>query len=284
MKIEEKTYSQEDYVNLVMQLLENPDIDATLRTCPRNVHNLNPNFYLMLFKVVEVFRERQVEEGNRNVVALLDQLKSKLYEYTDIIPADLPASILQDKILADRYLDDHRTLVFKDDDWNNFQDYILEKARSIPQNLELPFLNWCVRMLEMNLAKHMKKCTNPLNCRINQGYDRRLQYLARLIEEITPTQIEPVHLSESMRKPTNKIQWLGSQKELAELFIYLRAKGWIVDFEPETIKECFTSSNTIHQYLKPGEYTEDLRGTFEQVFTSEYSPKFNGIKQNIKRG
>lgn len=84
-------------------------------------------------------------------------------------------------------------------------------------------------------------------------------------------------------KALNKIQWLGTQKELAELFIRLRAKGWIADFEPETIKDCFTNANTIQQLLKPGEYTEDLGGTFEQVFTPEYSPKFHGIAPNTKR-
>ena len=180
---------------------------------------------------------------------------------------------------------DHSTIIYKQDDWRSFQNYIEEKAQSIPKGLELPFLVWCEKMLKLNFERHMKVCKNPTSCPQNQGYDRRIQYISRLIGDITPPQLAPIFqvAVDSPPKLSDKIQWLGTQKELAELFIRLRAKGWIADFEPDTIKECFTKSDSIQQILKPGEYTEDLGGTFEQVFTPEYVSKFHGVMPNPKR-
>ncbi|MBK6995111.1 MAG: hypothetical protein IPH31_09345 [Lewinellaceae bacterium] len=126
-----------------------------------------------------------------------------------------------------------------------------------------------------------------MDCAQDKGYTRRVSLIRTLIDEAKPQPVLKVEILENQPvlefPSTKKIQWLGTQKELAELFIRLRAKGWITDFEPETIKECFTKSDSIHQILKPGEYTEDLGGTFEQVFTPEYVSKFHGVLPNPKR-
>lgn len=296
MILTEKKYIEDEYEGLVMELLQSPDIDAELQYYPQSILNSNPNFYLLMFRAVGKIREAATQSNDASLIAALNPFEAKLYEYTNVIPTDLPTSILNDRHLVGRLLADHRTLSFQKDDWSEFQNYIGETVDSIPKKLELPFLEWCVKMLKMNLAKHNKKCTNPTDCGINKGYDRRLQFLERLIGEARskyrpPVPVYPQHglpnFSNNppapLHKTADKIQWLGTQKEMAELFIRLKAKGWIADFEPETIKDCFTNANTIHQYLKPGEYTEDLGGTFEQVFTPEYSPKFHGISPNTKR-
>lgn len=257
-------------------------MDETLRTCPRNVLNKNPLFYLNLFHAVKATRDSAVTQGKQDAVALLDQLESTLYEYTNVLPAELPSYILSDNNLRDIYLADEKGVSYNTEKWYQFQKSITEKLDTLTQDQALTFLNWCIQMLNMNFARHKKKCSNPAICHTDQGYERRLQYLSRLIEEATPIAIAPAFFSEARPKPMSKIQWLGTQKELAELFIQLKAKGWIVSFEPETLKECFTNANSIQQYLKPGEFTADLGGTFEQVFTPEYSPKFHGIYTNPK--
>lgn len=281
MIIEEKQYTAQEYDGLVRALIQSPNIDEELQFAQRYALLKNRNFYLLMFRTVAKIRNEAAQSNDTSLIAALAHFESKLHEYTNVIPADLPDSILNDRLLVDDYLADDRTISFKKGELQAFQNYILSKEESISKSLKLRFLEWCDRMLKMNLAKHNKKCTNPTDCAINQGYDLRIQYLTRLIEEATPTQ--PQTPPEVSRAAGNKIQWLGTQKELAELFIRLRAKGWIADFEPETIKDCFTNSNTIQQYLKPGEYTEDLGGTFEQVLTPEYSPKFHGVLPNPKR-
>lgn len=296
MVLTEKKYAEDEYEGLVKELLQSPDIDAELQYYPQSILNLNPNFYLLMFRAVGKIRDAATQSDDERLIAALNPFEAKLYEYTNIIPTDLPDFILNDRHLVGRLLADHRTISFQKDDWQEFQNYTQEKIDSIPKRLELPFLEWCVKMLKMNLEKHNKICKDPTNCGMNQGYDRRIQYIGRLIEEARSKYRPPVpvydqhripHFSNNppatLHKSADKIQWLGTQKELAELFIRLRAKGWIADFEPETIKDCFTNANTVQQYLKPGEYTEDLGGTFEQVFTPEYIPKFHGISSNPKR-
>jgi hypothetical protein len=76
----------------------------------------------------------------------------------------------------------------------------------------------------------------------------------------------------------NKIEWLGTQKELGELFITLKQKGWIKDFTPKFIKNNFTKSDTIDQILKPSLNNE--KGNYEGIYTKSYRPKYDTIREN----
>jgi hypothetical protein len=275
-----KQLTEEDYQNLVNELLNCDDLDFDLKDCESVFLLGNPKFYAMMFQAVDKTKAESALPNDK--VEALNNLERKLNEYTNIVKSDLPVSITHDRSILWQ-LGDIRTLTFKDSDWEKFTNTIKAKIESIPANLKIPFLEWMGNMLNNNLEKHNIKCQHQTNCAINQGYDRRLQYIAKLIEDAEPKPTMATFSPERNGKPTNKIQWLGTQKELAELFIKLKAKGWIADFEPETIKDCFTNSNSIQQYLKPGEYTEDLGGTYEQVFTPEYAAKFYGMIQNPKR-
>lgn len=286
MESEEKEFSNHDYMKLVERLVNSENVEEVIESVSQPIAE-NPNFYLMLFKTVDIIRNNEVSKGRQNVVDLLDKVKIKLYDYNDGIPMDLPKSILADKNLKTMYLGDYSGVAHVDEKWNAFQSAIWDKMNSIPQKSAHIFLLWCGLMLDINLVRHNERCTKPLDCPVNRGYDRRIQYINRLIEDTTPRPVEDKSLSagaqDPVKKSSNKIQWLGTQKELAELFIWLKAKGWITDFEPETIKECFTNTNTIQQYLKPGDYTDELGGTYDQVFTAEYAPKFHGVLTNPKR-
>jgi hypothetical protein len=86
----------------------------------------------------------------------------------------------------------------------------------------------------------------------------------------------------TMIKDTDKIEWLGSQKELAELFIELKQKGWIKQIEHKKIKNTFTSSHSIQQVLKPSVDKKTLEPMYEQVYTADYTSKFDQIEENPK--
>lgn len=75
-----------------------------------------------------------------------------------------------------------------------------------------------------------------------------------------------------------KIVWNGTQKELAELFIELKRKDFIDAWNVETLKACFTNSNTIEQVLKPIQDAKTKEDTYEQVYTTKYKAKFYGMK------
>lgn len=77
-----------------------------------------------------------------------------------------------------------------------------------------------------------------------------------------------------------QMEWLGTQKELAELFIELKNKGYIKEFKYNTIKACFTKTNTIHQILKPDNIKEPI---YSQVYTIDYKKKFEKIEKIEKK-
>lgn len=88
----------------------------------------------------------------------------------------------------------------------------------------------------------------------------------------------------------DKINWLGTQKELGELFVELLQKGWIDELNVKKIQALFNKSNTIGQVIKPsGQLVPDEQGNkklenqYEQIYTAKYQPKFDTIRKNPKK-
>jgi hypothetical protein len=77
-----------------------------------------------------------------------------------------------------------------------------------------------------------------------------------------------------------KMEWLGTQKELAELFVELYSKGWISELSANSIQRTFTKSETIHQVLKPDQDKQTYKNQYSQIFTPKYVKVFSGIKKN----
>ena len=82
--------------------------------------------------------------------------------------------------------------------------------------------------------------------------------------------------------PPKLMNWLGTQKQLAELFVKLEEHGWITAPVPEAIKRAFTKSHTIQQVLKPGKSDRSNKRHYPDVFTVEYESMFDGIAKNPK--
>jgi hypothetical protein len=76
----------------------------------------------------------------------------------------------------------------------------------------------------------------------------------------------------------HRIEWMGTQKELGELFVELHKKGWISETNHNQITQAFTKSNTISQVLKPSFDRKTSEKLYEQIYTSYYKPKFDSIR------
>ena len=126
----------------------------------------------------------------------------------------------------------------------------------------------------------MLVCTTLRGCVINKTYDNKtdeVEILLKICKKQHAEQEAP-----SKAKPTFQMQWKGTQKQLAELFVELKRKGWIEEFNYDAIKAAFTNSNTIHQVLKPGTDRKTKKEEYDQIYTSNYSPSFFGIMLNKK--
>lgn len=73
------------------------------------------------------------------------------------------------------------------------------------------------------------------------------------------------------------MEWLGSQKQLAELFIQLKEKGWIKSIKSQPIKAAFTNSASIQQFIKPGTDTRLGEDTHEVLHLDGYEDIFAAI-------
>jgi hypothetical protein len=186
MVLNEQEYAKNEYEGLVMELLQSQDWDVELQY--RHLDSVllrNPSFFLNLFEEVGKIRDAATQSNDEKLIANLDLFEAKLYEYTDVIPADLPPSILGDKHLTGYCLTGQLNATIQSK-WEVFTTYITTKLNQIQQEFQLPFLKWCVQMLNMNLGRHLK---NGGNAHVNYGFDRKLQYIKTLIEKMPDKQL-----------------------------------------------------------------------------------------------
>ena len=80
--------------------------------------------------------------------------------------------------------------------------------------------------------------------------------------------------------PLKKMQWDGSQKRLAELFIVLERRRWIPAAVSGAIQRAFNPSTSMHDFLKPGTLEKSNKRVFPNVYTPEYSSIFDCIPDN----
>ncbi len=283
MIVEEKVYNEQEYEGLVLELLQSSYVGKELPNQKSAVLFQNPLFYPMMFRAVDKMRDFAKLEGNRRLIANLEDFEVKLMEHTNIFPVNLPDEILADRDLVVTFLSDYPYAEGNDAGWLKFKNKIFDHFESLPSEMKLTFLGWCVNMLNMNLQKHKKTCSSK-TCPQEKLYEKRNSFFNKLIDETKPQPALEIEIAENQpgleHRPTNKIQWLGSQRQLAELFAVLKMKGWIEKFEYETIKECFTESNTIQQYLKPGINKETGEATYPEIFKTNYDERFYTIKKN----
>lgn len=84
-------------------------------------------------------------------------------------------------------------------------------------------------------------------------------------------------------KDSDKINWLGTQKNLAELFIELKEKSWIEEIDPDKVKKSFTKSNSIEQLFILSYDRDEKKHVFDKVYTESYRPKFHNIYSPKRR-
>lgn len=100
----------------------------------------------------------------------------------------------------------------------------------------------------------------------------------------TDTQNDGDRLNDTgLIRDVEKIEWLGTQKQLGELFLELERKGWIKEKKVSLIENYFTKSNSMSQVLKPSQDTGTKQKLYSGIYTKNYKPVFADIKINISR-
>lgn len=78
-----------------------------------------------------------------------------------------------------------------------------------------------------------------------------------------------------------RIEWLGTQKNLSELFIELKKKNWLKEIpKKKLLKAYFTKTDSIEQVLKPSTDPSNYMDRYEGVYTKDYTAQFAQILQN----
>jgi len=206
-------------------------------------------------------------------IELMSQRKHELFQISDI---NNPGGILKNafiNIVISDYDGLTRKGKYKNNILKNFlsNEYI-ELQKDHKQRYETGNLT-----KEYNYKPDFLSASNDQIIEIlalNKSYD---DYIAKLNDELRKLQaIKLNNIPE--RKTISPIKWLGSGKNLAELFIELKEKGWIEKFDYKTIITCFTQTGSINIYLKPGEKNE--KNTYSRLYSPKYKRKFNEIKEN----
>lgn len=138
------------------------------------------------------------------------------------------------------------------------------------------FLKYGRDLLIEQLDLHKKFCMEEFKCEPEKNFEKSIESIDDILSQV---------LQQKSESPQsfNRIQWKGNQKQLGELFIELKNKGWIEEFDYTTIKNCFTNSNTIQQVLKPTQDKKTKIALYDGVYSKRYVPVFSEIEENPKK-
>jgi hypothetical protein len=197
----------------------------------------------------------------------------------------------QEKMLAlEKMLKDAETLTTPDIEETEFQNWkllsesLLNKLYGSDSTRVKDFLKLRFRHKQFDSLPY-----NPAFAQNELAFKNDLaiamKVLSQCLEELRidslPISAIPQIQSEPVKKELRKISWKGTQKELAELFVELKNKGWISEIEPNLIQEYFKESKTIKQVLKPSK-DKDGNANYDGIYTKVYKPKFDSIRRNEK--
>jgi len=156
-------------------------------------------------------------------------------------------------------------------DETTWKERFEEFIEVLPTEDKIQNLKYGREYISQSLKFHEITCSKS-TCEYQIRATKRLNKINHELTKIVPQKNHTI----------NKMQWKGTQKQLAELFIELKKKEWIESYDYETIKACFTNSKTINQVLKPATDTTAGQNNYDQVYTRQYEPKFYGIALNPK--
>ena len=157
-------------------------------------------------------------------------------------------------------------------------DSLLDKNK-FPNELNVNEINSLAKLYELGINSEALKT-------IENSKNQENAFLSVLALFHTETKFLAFLIDKSKEFEDNsidKLQWQGTQKELAELFLELVRKGWLKEVNPKLIKLHFTKSNTIDQVLKPTQNLRTKEKEYNELYKKNYTPKFEAIKQNMAK-
>ena len=181
------------------------------------------------------------------------------------------------KVQADElYQPMGRSRSINPNEWEKKLAYVTERILELEEVID--FHNYLKQILQQGYDFHLLICTAGSLCTVNINFEKIIQsnnYFLRKAKHLLKQEDNNILL--------NKIQWRGTQKQLAELFVELQKKGWIEKPDYETIRQAFTKSKTINQVMKPTQDKKTKQKDYEGIYTPNYEPCFFGIKENASK-
>jgi len=208
-------------------------------------------YYLLLSKPAS-----EVKAYFDSFVSVIPQIINAASSETDIKPKEILQSVSQ------KYLQPDSTITLPD------MDSIIKELSGIPEAGEA--LN--------SIAQSQDSMAAFAYYLLQMEGDNR--YLQFVILTYNKLQEPKTNLMET--KEFEKIEWLGTQKQLAELFLELEKNKWIEKIDVTALKACFTKSNSIEQVLKPTQDTKTKEKLYEGVYSPKFKRSFDTVKPNKK--
>jgi len=155
----------------------------------------------------------------------------------------------------------------------DFNDMSITKLLKYKEPEEIEEILKFTKTLSLESINLHRKYCSEMGCDIERKHVIKIDFINSKLKE-TKSGVNKIDL--------DKIVWLGTQKEQAELWVMLKEMGWIENYKNDTIKVCFTNSHSIQQVLKPNKDLRTGRNHYDSIFTTNYETMFHGIEKNKK--
>ncbi len=300
-----KALDRTDYIKLALKLMDHLDPTALLKQWENEYLDINEKFHpYLLFTIDGLIKEYEQSTPGKPTNLTDNDFGSVPSQERKIRTLHIKRKVVFDRWLGfnlshkmkpiiKRYVEVYHPYDFS---WSDNFDLYLEEIRQqyiklYKEKIKVDAITFSQRLKDfihsldqekkslLKVSEKDKEATNEEE-RIQQA-----TFESRILIEFLKMAFSKELSGEEDRNISitlEKMEWLGTQKELAELLIMLKERRWIRQFRNTTIKACFTRSNSIQQVLKPGQQKGKYYDNYPQVFTENYLQKFHGIKENPK--
>ncbi|MEZ4951035.1 MAG: hypothetical protein R2879_21095 [Saprospiraceae bacterium] len=214
---------------------------------------------------IQIFlTELYINSNSQQLDRLNDDIEYRIERLKEIISPDIKDSQIAQYVITEKKDIDFALLLYL-------------TIRQTPEDEVINLLNFQENIqgtdFPNTLSSYFKTYSNQLNSSQKS-----------IVEDwiIKKNELLSAKIDQESNRVFEKIEWNGSQKELGELFVELKKKGWVNNLPFKTIKAAFTKSNSIDQALLPKYDKKTYQSTYSNIYTEKYRPKFDTIRPNPK--
>ncbi|MFN0200671.1 MAG: hypothetical protein ACKVTZ_04090 [Bacteroidia bacterium] len=164
------------------------------------------------------------------------------------------------------------------------------QIKTIVVKKALPKIEWrgtARQLYDLFLALYVKSWIAEIDFNLITNYFENAEGIEKFQSNLTEpslfkdlkVNVKPKEQEKDSKKNEGKIVWLGTRRNLGDLFVILHTKKWIRVLTPKLVMAYFTNSNALDKLMSKTKEGEDIKTWYANIYNGNYISKFDKISQ-----